>query len=399
MANLPDLEEDGHTAERRAMFPELYKNEHRMRDGQLTSGEIFWRDHYSWLKDSGYLLRPRYSPGWSAPWKGTNKASVDFEESVLPPTGSVLDATRTSDGSYVVLKKSDRVDPSVVSGSLREVQMFQKFAAEPLASDPKNHCIRMSEVLPVPDDEATEIIVMPLMWRWYHFPFQTIGESVEFFSQVFEGLQFLHNHNIWHGDCKANSIVMDASHLFKEDPHPWRPKRTRDYRRKLPPIRSRTQHPVKYYWIDFDLSDEHDPSKGPALVDPGYGGIRHVPEFAFRDKKCNPFAVDIWCLGFMVQAYFTEGSKLFGTTKKQGFEFMDGLVADMVQEDPTKRPSIDDIVRRFSGIKSGLSEWKLRSPVTDIQPNRSLFSLVRSTAFWTRQLYFIARRIPAIPSC
>jgi hypothetical protein len=68
----------------------------------------------------------------------------------------------------------------------------------------------------------------------------------------------------------------------------------------------RTQHPVKYYWINFDLSDEYDPSKGLPFVVPGHGGTRNVPEFSFRDRKCNPFAVDVWCLGFMIQVYFTE---------------------------------------------------------------------------------------------
>ena len=42
---------------------------------------------------------------------------------------------------------------------------------------------------------------------------------------------------------------------------------------------------------------------------------------------------------------------------------MEPLVADMVQEDPGKRPSMDEVVARFSEIKSKLSTWKLRSPI------------------------------------
>ncbi|KAJ7091962.1 kinase-like domain-containing protein [Mycena belliarum] len=394
-SGVPDPD-DSSLYEREANLPG-FEDRHMMREGRLGPSELFWRDHYSWLKDSGYLLRPRYSPRWSAPWMGTNKPSMNFEESVLPLSGIVMDATRTSDGSYVVLKRVHRPRPSATSGAPREAQMFQKFATEPLASDPKNHCIRLTEHLQVPDNEDTDLIVMPLLFRWNQYPFLTIGEALDFLSQVFEGLQFMHNHNIWHGDCKVNNVMMDASPLLKEDPHPWSANMTRDFRRRLSRVRNRTQNPVKYYWIDFDLSDEHDPSTGPALVDPCYGGIHHVPEFAFPDKKCDPFAVDIWCLGFMVQAYFTEGYKSFGLTKKQGFEFLDGLVADMVQEDPTKRPTIDDVVRRFSDIKAGLSKWKLRSRCTDTPPSRSVFNLLRSTVFWTRQLYLVARHIPPIP--
>jgi hypothetical protein len=71
-------------AERRANSPEFDEDENALKEGRLLSFEIFWRDHYSWLKEAGYLLRPRYSPDWSAPWKGTNKYSVTFEDSVLP---------------------------------------------------------------------------------------------------------------------------------------------------------------------------------------------------------------------------------------------------------------------------------------------------------------------------
>ncbi|KAJ6481282.1 kinase-like domain-containing protein [Mycena vitilis] len=363
-----------------------------MKKGRLTDGELFWRDHYSWLKDAGYLLRARYSPGWSAPWKGTNKSARDFEDGVLPLSSLLLDATRISDGSYVVLKQADRLDPSVVARG--EAQIFQKVSSQPLASDPKNHCIRLIEILQVPDTDAMDLIVMPLLLDWERFPFATIGEAIEFFTQVFEGLQFLHKHNIWHGDCKGNNIMMDGSPVLRDVPHPWRAQMTRDFRRELRPIRSRTQHPVRYYWMDFDLSGEHDPSAGPPLVDPGYGGMPGVPEFAFKDRKCNPFAVDVWCLGYMIQAQFTKGSDEYGTKKVQGFEFMDDLVAEMIQEEPAQRPTMDDVVRRFSEIKAGLSRWKLRSRFT----SDSHFGIVQSTVYWARQLYFMARRIPAIPS-
>ncbi|KAJ6594501.1 kinase-like domain-containing protein [Mycena capillaripes] len=389
----PGVEEA--TADLRTRLPDLYKKEQTILAGGLANFEHFWRDHYSWLQKSNYLLRPRYSPDWSAPWKDGKKHPNNFSDSVLPPSGALMDATRISDGAYVVLKQTDRLGPEVVSGGMREAYIGQKVASKPLASDPKNHCIRFIEILHVPDNEDMDLIVMPLMFHWNAFPFLTIGEAVEFLSQIFEGLQFLHNNHIWHGDCKANNIVMDPTPILRDPPHPWCIEKTRDFQDARPP-RSRTGHPVKYYWIDFDISDEHDPSKGPPLVDPGYGGIRHVPEFLLKDQKCDPFAVDVWCLGFLVQAYFTEGSELIGTPKKRGFGFLDELVAEMVQEDPAKRPNMNQVVDQFSKIKAGQSEWKLRSRFMDDQARDS--SALRSIGFWARQLYFKARRIPAIPS-
>ena len=40
---------------------------------------------------------------------------------------------------------------------------------------------------------------------------------------------------------------------------------------------------------------------------------------------------------------------------------MQPLIDDMVQEDPTKRPNMDEVVARFAEIRSKLSTWKLRS--------------------------------------
>lgn len=40
-----------------------------MEELRLFRIEIFWREHYIWFKEKGYLLRPRYHPDWIASWK------------------------------------------------------------------------------------------------------------------------------------------------------------------------------------------------------------------------------------------------------------------------------------------------------------------------------------------
>ena|ERR1700736_6071482 len=37
--------------------------------GYLSDGERFWRDHYNWLKECGYVLRRRYEPDWVPSWE------------------------------------------------------------------------------------------------------------------------------------------------------------------------------------------------------------------------------------------------------------------------------------------------------------------------------------------
>lgn len=51
-----------------------------MAEYRLYSVEIYWRDHYFWFKEHGYLLRPRYHPEWVASWKGSKQNRLDFED-------------------------------------------------------------------------------------------------------------------------------------------------------------------------------------------------------------------------------------------------------------------------------------------------------------------------------
>ncbi|KAJ7640581.1 hypothetical protein B0H17DRAFT_1148959 [Mycena rosella] len=163
-----------------------------------------------------------------------------------------------------------------LTGVVPGVYILQNLSSEPLASDPKNHYIRHIEILRV---------------------LYTHGLNSRFDS--------------WRGSV---IILSNLRGIFHTD-------KTRDgYVQSLRP----TRHPVKYYWIDLDLSGVHDPSAGPPLVDTRYGGNHDVPEWAFPDQQCNPLT-------------------RFGLSEKSpilGFEFMHELVADMCPEDPAKRPSM-----------------------------------------------------------
>ncbi len=53
-------------------------------DGGLSNAEFFWRDHYKFLEENGYRLRPRYSPDWEPSWRGTNRDRFLCEDG-LPP--------------------------------------------------------------------------------------------------------------------------------------------------------------------------------------------------------------------------------------------------------------------------------------------------------------------------
>jgi hypothetical protein len=51
----------------------------------LGSYEAWWRDQQVWLKERGYILRPRYRADWVPSWKGNKKVWTRCEDSKVFP--------------------------------------------------------------------------------------------------------------------------------------------------------------------------------------------------------------------------------------------------------------------------------------------------------------------------
>ena len=67
-----------------------------------------------------------------------------------------------------------------------EADVALYFSSQTLASHPANHCVPVYEVFTLDGEDDTLIMVMPLL-RLYSDPsFDTIGEAVECFRQLFE---------------------------------------------------------------------------------------------------------------------------------------------------------------------------------------------------------------------
>jgi hypothetical protein len=74
---------------------------------------------------------------------------------------------------------------------------------------------------------------------------------------------------------------------------------------------------------------------------------------------------------------------------------MESLVADMVQDDPTKRPSIDEVATRFSVTRKKLGTIKLRSR---IGRRTEAFGLVRDLAHIFTSARYVLQGIAPIPA-
>ena len=82
-----------------------------------------------------------------------------------------------SDQSLVMLKQVKKhMNPY-------EVELTQYVTS---VSDPRNHCVPLLDVLPVPDDPDTTILVMPLLRECDSPAWDTLGEAISFLRQVFE---------------------------------------------------------------------------------------------------------------------------------------------------------------------------------------------------------------------
>ena len=76
---------------------------------------------------------------------------------------------------------------------------------------------------------------------------------------------------------------------------------------------------------------------------------------------------------------------------------MKPLVDDMIQSDPSKRPTIDEIVTRFDTLRRSLSSWKLRSRAAESDEEPSL-RLSRSLNHLGRMVRYALKRIPPVPA-
>ncbi len=82
----------------------------------------------------------------------------------------------------------------------------------------------------------------------------------------------------------------------------------------------------------------------------------------------------------------------------RGVEFIKPLVDDMVQDDPSKRPSIDQVVDRYDKMVRTLPWWKLHSRLVELDEKDFLFeSILRPVHHFFRTAAHILRFRNPIP--
>ncbi|KAL4247326.1 hypothetical protein ABKN59_007456 [Abortiporus biennis] len=242
----------------------------------------------------------------------------------------------------------------------------------------------------IPDRDPLEIdttVFLSIGDRALDPPQSLLGELIECIRQIIEGVQFMHESNIAHRDIMFLNTMMDPNPMYPELYHPQSINMTKDMKHRVQHL-SRTEKPTTYYLIDFGLSRRY--SSNDALDLPIEGGIKTVPEFQgdLADVPSNPFRTDIYYLGYMIEQQ---------RMKYRGLKFLRPLLNDMIQEDPSKRPKIDEVAIRFAGIQRSLYWWQLRSRL--VPTDEGFFEYIsRFFRHIFRTCKYIATGYKAIPT-
>ncbi|KAG8842241.1 hypothetical protein FRB96_005845 [Tulasnella sp. 330] len=318
--------------------PSLIKGEESANpigEGKLLEDELPWCSRFDFLRDHGYLLRPRYHPGWKASWLDS-KVSAQ-EDRIVLKSPHVADATRISDGATIFLKH--------VQSSSPEIEIGRFLCSETLRNDPRNHSIPLLDVLEDPSEPDHAILVLPLLRRLDMPKLASVRECVALVEQSLEGLAFLHEHKVAHRDCAWGNIMMDGRAMFPGGWHPQQDLRTPDGQRLQNQNSSRTAAGgVRYYIIDFGISTH---GKDQSI---GFNGQERAPELSNR-VPYNPYKLDVYILGMMYQHFLVEQCNCP--------DFIKPLIDYMTPASPEDRPTIAEALERFKSMRRNMSNFQL----------------------------------------
>ncbi|KAF5384209.1 hypothetical protein D9615_003101 [Tricholomella constricta] len=304
--------------------------------GKHIGSEHFWVGIQPFLLARGYRLRPRYNPGWIATWLKEEKVNKDislFEDCLNLHRGkNVPDAVRISDGLRVVLKR--------VETRSNEISIAQYLALPHLRSDPRNHTVPIVDILLLPNEDEHAIVVMPQLLHFNQLPFRRLGELTDALRQFFEGLDFLHDHNITHRDACYYNLTMDGSKVVPRGLHFMADKTHDGVTRKIEWNDRSSVGPIQYYLIDFGLSERFPVRPTEFYIVGQHGQDRSVPEHK-REGTYDPFKVDIYQLGNVVMRLI----EIY-----EGLEPLLGIATALTRKNPDERLPLREAIDQLGRI-------------------------------------------------
>ncbi|KZO95051.1 hypothetical protein CALVIDRAFT_483433 [Calocera viscosa TUFC12733] len=306
------------------------------------------------LESVGYMLRPRYHPGWVGSWLGTRRKAETCEDSIgLEGVPIVLDAVRARDGLQVILKlwNRDRLDGA-------ELDALRFFSEPSRANHPSNHVVPLLSTVTIEgcDDFFDKLLVEPLLRDFNEPPFVMVAEALSFILQVLEGLDYMHSNNVAHGSVILGNIMMDPASIFPDGFHgAFGINTTRRVSERHVKRLTRLQAPVKYYYIDFGSSSMFPSAEERTLVRP-VAAVWFPPEYlADPTSPLDPFKFDVYTLGITlieemrVGAHYPTSFELRLTLSQHrpGLHFIVPFFGPMIAKKPEDRPTAAQLKLNF----------------------------------------------------
>lgn len=176
---------------------------------------------------------------------------------------------------------------------------------------------------------------------------------------------------------------MDPSGMWPELYHVMMPTRSPSFANRAKKPYTRTAKSPKYYIIDFGFSRRYPRDDLHPQATTADGGDRTVPEFQNGSIPHDPFAVDIYCIGNVIQEFILDVRSFIWeipvytfahlplTQAYTGFDFLKPLVDAMREPDPKKRLRIGEVVERYDEILRSRRWWQLRARVVSNEEDNS----------------------------
>ncbi|KAF9025159.1 hypothetical protein BDZ89DRAFT_1114340 [Hymenopellis radicata] len=334
--------------------------------------EKVWTLHYAFLHDQGYELRDKFKPGWQPTWKTPLERANGV---CIQDPAVIVDATKSADKKPVMLKKI------LTTGRRPDHELEIALYLASLLEHSENHAVPILDVLQSPHFGDLKLMVMPRLRLHYDPPFDTVGEFIDAFRQIFEGVEFLHKHFIAHRDLHGGNIMLDPTRLYPNGFHPALEFMRPDFK-GFAKYTTRTRCWPRYYLIDFGRSRRYSPERVPFEVTkprPDSDHIALLPEKrGSTPRRYNPFPVDIFRLGYML-------IRDCAVDEFPPLQFVLPLAQEMMAQDPSSRPTITEVRRRFAELCQPLTKKQLRlagSPesVDILQRLRQLRHILTCTA-------------------
>ncbi|KAF8479931.1 hypothetical protein JB92DRAFT_1771577 [Gautieria morchelliformis] len=201
---------------------------------------------------------------------------------------NVVDARRVEDDVKVILKH--------VPTATQELPTARYLSSEVLLSDPRNHTVRILDVILLPGDDEWALPIIPYLKQFDDLSFPISGRMCRIFPAT--APEFMHEHNVAHRDACHGNIMMDSSRLIPKGFHftdQWS-------HTGVPSAEGFTYTtrlavtPVDYFSLDFGLSTRFASLEDRHLVTGMACQKKKVPELSYAIPY-DPFKVDIYHLG------------------------------------------------------------------------------------------------------